>query len=406
MFYTLLTGYAVAYVLFCLGNMIPADTTRFFQEDFLGVTPALADWGHFSWGLGFSALVVSGVSWYVLTRNVQAGVERVCSFIMPLLVGMIFLFCAFTLLLPGAFDGLKQFLIPDFSRLRDFGIWRDAFGHLFFSLSLGLGIITGYARYNGSHIHIGRAMRYVVLGDITISLLAGVVIFGCLGFLSYESGIAFAELVNTTSTFELGFIVFPKILQAMGAWAPPILGTIFFFCLFIAGITGVFSIAESIAGSVEVERGVSRKRAVTVTLITMTTGSLVFCFGNGQHLINALAPMVMGFNMLLAAFVEVIIFLFAIKTIQRSVTHHMLLPSRRWTHFFGACVLVILSVIFIGSVRQETTATSDLAMILRWVWFALAAFLAMWLSRQSALDHATVAIQEDPHHLQECAEMS
>ena len=85
--------------------------------------------------------------------------------------------------------------------------------------------------------------------------------------------------MTTDSSFEIGFILFPKILKTFGPIFEPILGTIFFFCVFIAGITGLFSIIESIAGNFEVEFNLTRKRAVTIATCFVAMLGILFFAG-------------------------------------------------------------------------------------------------------------------------------
>ncbi len=88
---------------------------------------------------------------------------------------------------------------------------------------------------------------------------SGIAIFGCLAHVSFVQNIPFDSILTTDSTFEIGFILFPQILKSFGPILSQVIGTIFFFCVFIAGITGVFSIVESIAGNIEVEFKTSRR---------------------------------------------------------------------------------------------------------------------------------------------------
>src|SRR5690606_7945497 len=144
---------------------------------------------------------------------------------------------------PGALAGWSYYLTPDFARLSDPLLWRDVFGQLFFSLSLGLGIIVGYSRHTGQIANVPRALLYVALGDFAVSFISGAAIFATLAHISHLQGIPFESLVSSDSTFELGFIIFPKILKFLGPVLSQGVGVVFFFSLFIAGITGVFSIA-------------------------------------------------------------------------------------------------------------------------------------------------------------------
>ena len=77
-----------------------------------------------------------------------------------------------------------------------------------------------------------------------------------------------------------------------------IIGALFFFSVFIAGFTGVFSIVESIAGNIQVEFGSSRRKAVSWAMGAIALLAIPFSMGNGVFIIDTLEPMVLGNNML------------------------------------------------------------------------------------------------------------
>lgn len=391
-FYAVLTGYTLAYTYFSLTNAIPTDTAIFFRE-FLKDSGSLNSMKEISWPILLSAWLVIFASWRVLTRNIQAGIERVCSFFMPLLVVMLALFALVALFLPGAWLGVHKFIQPDFTKLCEFSIWRDAFGHLFFSLSLGLGIVTGYARYSGENVQVGRAMRFVILGDIAISTVAGLVIFACLGYLSHETGVVFDKMICSCSTFELGFIIFPKVLQAMGFYATPIFGTLFFFSLFIAGITGLFSIAESVIGNLQIEFSLTRFQAATITSIALLMGSSCFSASNGQHIIGALSPMVLGDVMLFSGFIEVVTYFFIVPSICRELTKQLGFSSSYPTKVIGIAICAILLSIFIGALQEDRT--EGLSLIVRWGWLFSTIVLAVILSYKPPKTSNSTAISPE-----------
>ena len=309
-FYTVLTGWSAAYTYFTAVDKIPAQSDVFFKEVFLRDSGSLLSFGGVAWWVLIFSAIVTIFAWYVMSRDIQAGVERLCSIFLPLLAVLVVLFAAAVAFLPGAFTGFAHYLTPDFSKLSDPKIWLEAFGHLFFSLSLGLGIVTGYSRHADNSVSIPRAMFWVVVGDFVISFVAGLAIFGCVGYMSEMSSLPFASIIKSTSNFEMGFILFPQILKTFGVFVYRILGPLFFFSIFIAGVTGVFSIIESVAGNFEIEFNLQRSQAVTLAVLSMSALSLFFCMGNGMHIVGALEPMVTGFNMLLGGIAEVAIFMF------------------------------------------------------------------------------------------------
>jgi neurotransmitter:Na+ symporter, NSS family len=380
-FYVVLTGYSVAYAYFAGAGSIPSDTASFFRDTFLHDTGNLAQFGTLSLPVLGATLAVCFVSWIILARNIRSGVERICSIFLPMLFGITSLLAIAALFLPGATEGIRQFLTPHWQQLANPALWRDVFGQVFFSYSLGLGIVTGYARYADKTTSIPRAMAWVAIGDLVISLIAGLAIFCCMGYLSHTTGAPFSEIVRSDSTFEIGFVIFPKILQALGIWGQP-LGVIFFFCVFIAGITGVFSIMESIMGNLQVEFRRSRAAAATITTAAMTAGAVLFCFGNGQMLLSALAPMVLGNNYLIGGLAEIAVFMYVSKSLRDDPV--WMRGNRRRPSFYLLLVAIpaILAIILVSSASQELRQGFALSEFIRWGWLAAAIGLAFLLSRR------------------------
>ncbi|MBS0621557.1 MAG: sodium-dependent transporter [Verrucomicrobia bacterium] len=379
-FYIVLTSYSVAYTYFSAANMIPEDSKAFFVHSFLKTTSNIKDFGQISLPVVFSTLAVAVATWLILARNVRDGIERICSIFMPLLVVIMTCFAIIVGFLPGGIEGWIYYLKPDFTKLFDICLWRDIFGQLFFSLSLGLGIIVGYSRHTGQKINVPKAMMQVAVGDFIVSFIAGAAIFGCLAHVSYIQQIPFASILTTDSTFEIGFIVFPQIFKFFGPVLGPWVGVTFFICIFIAGITGVFSIVESIAGNIEVEFQTSRKRAVSVALLAVTCVAILFCMGNASYLLDALVPMVMGTNMLIGGLALIIVFQYASPLIKNDPVW---MKGQR-LHPYGFCLgyiaPVLLGTILIGNLSQEFQSF-DVAKGVRWTWFLLALCSAWILPR-------------------------
>ena len=370
-FYVVLTGYSVAYTYFSATGTIGIDSALFFKEVFLKDSGSLTDVGGIAIGVLISTLLVLIFSWGVLARNIHSGVEKICSFFMPLLGVIVIVLAGAIFFLPGAMEGIKHYLIPDFSRLGNWLLWRDVFGQVFFSLSLGLGIVTGYSRHNPPSFNIPRSMLKVAIGDFAISFVSGLAVFGCIGFMSAKSGVPFDHLVASDSAFEIGFVIFPTILAQFGDILSRILGPIFFFCVFIAGVTGFFSIVESIAGNIEIEFNKSRKQAVTIAMVCVGIMALPFCMGNSQHLLGALAPMVLGNAMLIGGIAEIILFLLLSKVIGNESIWHK--GNRRTYPFFALkyMVLPLLTFSLMGALYQEMASGVTIASIFRLSWFAL-----------------------------------
>lgn len=384
-FYIVLTGFSVAYTYFAASGHLSLESTSFFKEVFLRDSGSLSHFGGIAIGVLLSTFAVAAFTWVVMARNIRSGVEKLCSIFLPLLAVLVLVFSIAVFFLPGAAQGIKNYLIPDFSRLGNWTLWRDVFGQVFFSLSLGLGIVTGYSRHNPESFNIKRSMYKVALGDFIISFVSGIAIFGCIGFMSAHSGIAFSELVRSDSAFEIGFVIFPMILSQFGDLLGRIIGPIFFFCIFIAGVTGVFSIVESVAGSIEVEFKQSRKRAVGFAMAIISALALPFCLGNGQHVVGALAPMVLGNAFLVGGIAEIVIFLMLSNLIQKE---EIWAGKKGYSFSFHALrffVLPLLSLTLVGALYQELSSGIHLEEIVRWSWLILALSASFFLARKKSL---------------------
>ena len=383
-FYIVLTGYSAAYTYFAATDQIPLDSKTFFIETFLKTTPSLAEFGGISWSILIATLIVAFICWMVLIRQVKDGIEKICSWFMPLLAVIMSVFAITVSFLPGGADGWIYYLTPDFSKLANAALWRDVFGQLFFSLSLGLGIIVGYSRYTKQETNIAQAMIWVAIGDFAVSFISGAAIFGCLAHISHTQNIPFEAILTSDSTFEIGFILFPQILKTFGPFLSSAIGTLFFFCIFIAGMTGVFSIVESVAGNVEVEFGLTRFKAVSGVMVVVMGMAIVFCMGNASHIIDALAPMVLGINMLAAGILLILAFVY-----RRSMRSEECMWNAREDKSFMIFSLryfapAFLSVILVANLWQEAHHL-NLAVAVRWGWLLIAsgaaAFIVYYTSR-------------------------
>lgn len=174
-----------------------------------------------------------GVNLIVLLAGVQKGIERMSNIMMPLLFALLLVFCAVSLSLPNAPEGLSFFLTPDFSKIT----WKvviNALGQSFFSLSLGMGILITYSAYYPKTTKLVPTAFTVSILDLLVAFLMGIIIFPAIA----NFGLDESSLKGTT----LIFVTLPEIFSYMPAtrlWS-----SLFFLLLFVAAVTSTISIAE------------------------------------------------------------------------------------------------------------------------------------------------------------------
>lgn len=190
----------------------------------------------------------------VLIMGVQKGIEKVSNIMMPMLFVLLLVFCAVSLSLPKAGEGLAFFLKPDFSSVTP-STFVNALGQSFFSLSLAMGILVTYASYYPANTKLTRTAVTVSLLDLMVAILMGVIIFPAV----MTFGLADHQLAGSA----LVFITLPEIFAQMGGtifWS-----SLFFLLLSVAAFTSTISLAEVSVAFMQCHFKMSRVKAcVTV----------------------------------------------------------------------------------------------------------------------------------------------
>jgi len=213
----------------------------------------------------------------IITAGVKDGIEKWATRLMPSLIGILVLLILYVFTLPGAMDGLRAYLVPDFSRVTDPQLLINAMGQAFFSLSLGVGTMLVYGSYISKDENLPVVGSLVALLDVGIAVLAGLLILPAM-YVALASGV---EIFDETGGLIAGpgliVSVLPALFNNMGAIG--ILVALAFFALMtIASLTSSISMLEvPVAYSVE-NRGMPRPKAAIIIGIIITFASLVIVF--------------------------------------------------------------------------------------------------------------------------------
>jgi len=204
------------------------------------------DFGGFQWGLLISLVL----TWIGIVACVWRGATTVSKVVygtvlVPWLILIVFVVRGITL--PGAIDGLKVYLIPDFRMLLKPSVWLAAYTQVFFSLTIGFGVMIAYASYLPRKSDLVKNAVIICIADSLTAFVAGLAVYGCLGYLSGKSGVPLDEL--PVKGLGLAFIAYPQIIVNLpfGATAFAVL---FFLMLVTLGIDSAFSLLESFAAAV------------------------------------------------------------------------------------------------------------------------------------------------------------
>jgi neurotransmitter:Na+ symporter, NSS family len=164
---------------------------------------------------------------------VRGGIERLTRFVMPVGLAVLLLLLAYATTLPGFSDGIDFLFSPDFDVLTRPSIWSAAVGQAFFSLSVGFAVLLVYGAYLDRGAPVVRLSWIVAVADLSVALLAGLVIFP----------IVFTYGFEPTLGAELAFTTLPKAFDVMQAGR--IVGAGFFLLVFLAALTSSISMLEA-----------------------------------------------------------------------------------------------------------------------------------------------------------------
>lgn len=264
-FYAIVSGWMMAY----------------FFEPFarlLGLT-TVGDWLVTDGVLRNALFVISfmALTIYIISEGVKDGIEKWASRLMPSLVAILILLILYVFTLPGAMDGLRAYLLPDFSRVADPELLVDAMGQAFFSLSLGVGTMLIYGSYISKKENLPMVGSLVALLDVGIAVLAGMLILPAM-YVALENGVQiFDDNGGLVAGPGLIISVLPALFNTMGI-VGSIVAVAFFSLMTIASLTSSISMLEApVAYSVE-NHGIDRRRAAISIGSVVTLISLVIVF--------------------------------------------------------------------------------------------------------------------------------
>ena len=242
------------------------------QEEMGGVFASYLGWGDTAFAFGAQAylffLITIVVNFLVFYRGISKGIEVLAKYGMPLLLIMGVILAIRVLTLDtvegrGVADGLAQIWVIDWSALGSPGIWIAASGQVFFTLSLGFGMIHAYASYlskddditlNGMATVGTNSFVEVILGG-TIVVPAALIFFGMAGI----------EVITEEGIFAISFQTLPVIFQQLPGGQ--FFATLWFLLLFLAGLMSSVAMFLPLLSFLQDELDMDRKKALACIFV-------------------------------------------------------------------------------------------------------------------------------------------
>lgn len=263
MFYTTVGGWMAAYTFKTL-------TGEFKGLDSDGVAAVFNDMLARPGYMTFWMVLVVLLSFFICSLGLQKGVERITKAMMSCLFLILLILCIRSVTLPGASEGLRFYLIPDFTRFTENGVGNTIFaamGQAFFTLSLGIGAMAIFGSYIGKDRSLTGETINICLLDTLVAFLAGLIIFPS----------CFAFGVDPGQGPGLVFITLPNIFNQMVGGR--IFGVLFFVFMTFAAQSTIIAVFENIISFSMDLFGTSRKKTVLINGIAIILLSLPCVFG-------------------------------------------------------------------------------------------------------------------------------
>lgn len=247
-FYSVVSGWCAHYVFASVTGDLQGES-QYFTDYFAAVVgnpivPVL-------WAV---AMIVT--THFIVERGVKNGIEKASILLMPTLFILLLVIVVCSCTLPGAKDGIAFLLNPDFSKVTGDTL-LTVLGQVFFSLSIGVGVLCTYASYFKKSIRLTRSALQICVIDLIIAILSGMMVFPA----------AFAVGVRPDAGPSLIFITLPNVFQHAFGHIPflaGIISVVFYILLTLAALTTLISLHELATAYLHEEHKISRRKAAWI----------------------------------------------------------------------------------------------------------------------------------------------
>ena len=261
-YYCVIGGWVMKYLFeYLRGNITQLAGDGYFSE-FISSSASVE-----LWFVIFAALV-----FVIIMAGVENGVERVSKIMMPMLVILAIAVAAYVVTRPGASEGVKYFIIPDFKNFSWMTIVA-AMGQMFYSLSIAMGVLYTYGSYIKKDVDLEKSTTQVEIFDTGIAVIAGLMIIPAV--FSFSGG----DMTTLKAGPSLAFITLPKVFASMGIGTA--VGIAFFLMFLFAALTSAISLLETSVSTLEDELHWSRGKSCILMAVVMLVLGTASAFGYG-----------------------------------------------------------------------------------------------------------------------------
>jgi NSS family neurotransmitter:Na+ symporter len=302
-YYAVIMGWAWDYLVFSFAQPWAggSENAAEFFAHVLRRTSGPGEIGVISWPVLLGLVVTWGCIYWIIKKGVLR-VGKVVMITVPLPALLVLFILIRGLTLPGAAEGLRYYLTPHFAALLSGKTWLQAYAQVFFSLSLGFGILTAYASYMPKRSDVSNNAFITSFANAGFSYFAGFAVFSVLGYLAQAQGVPIDEVVEGGP--GLAFVVYPTAISLMpGA---PFIAAAFFLTLLTLGIDSAFSIVEGVVAGLRDKWHISQNGAAGGFCLFGLLVGLIFTTGAGLYWLDIVDHWMNNYGLVVVGFLECI----------------------------------------------------------------------------------------------------
>lgn len=259
-YYSVIGGWVIKYLItYLTGNHLAAAQDTYFNS-FISSTAEPIVW--------LTIFIV--VTFVVVLLGVKNGIEKANKFMMPFLIVLSIVIAIYSISLPGAWEGVKYYLYPDFSKF-SINTVLGALGQMFYSMSLAMGIMITYGSYLKKDSDLQKSVAQIEIFDTGVAFLAGLMIIPAV--------FAFSGGADINAGAGLMFVTLPKVFNSMGA--SQIIGTLFFLLVLFAALTSSISLMETVVSIIQDNLKWSRTKSCIAAFVWTLIVAIPSSLGHG-----------------------------------------------------------------------------------------------------------------------------
>lgn len=344
-YYAVVMAWCLIYGLNSFNVAWSGDSETYFFEHILHLSDGVQRIGGVN-GAILLALVAVWIAIYFCIWQGTDSVGKVVLYSVPLpgIIMVVLLVRAVTL--PGFWTGWQIYLNPVWQVLFTPEVWTAACTQIFYTLSVGTGIMVTYASYKDGQEDITKATWLTALINSAMSLFAGFVVFAVLGHMAWQSGVPVADLA--ASGPGLAFVVFPEALSLMPF--PWLFSALFFLMFLSLGIDSAFSIIEPINAAILDKRPHAKVSHISAWIcFAACLAGIIYTTQAGLYFLDIVDHFVTSYNLMLVGIVQAVLggWIYGAEPLRQCINEISDWPVGRWWSFSIRWIIpIVLTMLF------------------------------------------------------------